>query len=278
MSITDEGYSTIYYQNISWLSETQPATRLDHPRLLFDLVFGARAPGENEARRQRRKSVLDFAAGESDRLRRGLGAADRQKLDEHLTAVRQVEARVMLPDGPTCAGAGAAPALVLPFPAQLRATLDLIVLALRCDLTRVVTFMMDTARSGRTFEGLGSHHDISHHGNDPAAIGKLLAINEFYAEQLAYLLAALKAARAPDGTTLLDSAIVLFGSGLSDGNQHRKDHLPLVIAGRGNGKLSPGRVLDLPPNTPLANVHLTLLGHMGVDRAAFGDSTGALPL
>jgi len=137
---------------------------------------------------------------------------------------------------------------------------------------------MDTARSGRSFEGLGSHHQISHHGNDPSAIAKLLTINQFYAEQFAYLLHAMQAAKEPDGTTLLDRSAVLFGSGLSDSNQHRKDHLPLVVAGRGNGSLHPGGVLDLPADTPLANVHLSLLRSLGSQRTAFGDSTGVVAL
>jgi len=279
ISITDEGYSTVYYQNISWLSETQPATRVDHPALLFDLLFGSGDPTLDAARRRKRRSVLDFVQGETARLKKNVGTQDRQKLDEYLTAVRQTEEVVNREAAESsCPDPGGAPERTLSFDAQLRATLDLIVLALRCDLTRVATYMMDTARSGRSFEGLGSHHQISHHGNDPEAIAKLLTINQFYAEQFAYFLSAMKAAKEPDGTSLLDRSAVLFGSGLSDSNQHRKDHLPLVVAGRGNGSLHPGSVLDLPADTPLANVHLTLLRSLGSQRTAFGDSTGVVAL
>jgi len=279
ISITDEGYSTVYYQNISWRSETRPAPRLDHPQLLFDALFGSGDPALNASRRQQRLSVLDFVQGETARLRKHLGSQDGQKLDEYLTSVRQVEEVVSHPPAENaCPDRGPMPSGMLTFEAQLKTTLDLIVLALRCDLTRVVTYMMDTARSGRSFDGLGSHHQISHHGNDPEMVSKLLAINQFYASQLSYFLAAMKAVRDPDGTTLLDRSAVLFGSGLGDSNEHRKDHLPLIVAGRANGSLRPGGALDLPVNTPLANLHLTLLQRLGSTRTTFGDSTGVLPL
>jgi len=277
LSITDEGYSTAYYQNLSWVSATQPATRVDHPRFLFDLLFGSGDPALDDARRAQRRSVLDFAQGETTRLRRNLGAQDKLKLDDYLTSVRQVEQVVTRPPSAVTCAKGVAPARSLTFEAQIQATLDLIVLALRCDLTRVVTFMMDTARSNRTFDGLGSHHQISHHGNDPGAIQKLLAINTFYAKQLAYLLAAMKTDVGASGS-LLDQSAVLFGSGLSDANQHRKDHLPLVVAGRARGNLHPGRVLELGPDTPLANLHLALMRSLGSQRTTFGDSDANLAL
>jgi len=278
LSITDEGYSTAYYQNISWVSDTQPATRVDHPSFLFDLLFGAKDQSLDASRKEQRRSVLDFVQAEATRLKGKLGAQDKLKLDDYLASVRQLEQIVNRPAGEATCAHGEAPLRALSFEAQIQATLDLVALAFRCDLTRVVTYMMDTARSNRTFAGLGSHHQISHHGNDPDTIKKLLAINQFYARQLAYFLDALGATTEADGTRLLDHGAVLFGSGLSDANQHRKDHLPLVLAGHAGGALHPGQVAELPPDTPLANVHLTVMRSLGSQRTSFGDSTGVLTI
>jgi hypothetical protein len=281
VSAPNEGYAPIYYQNISWLSETTPASRIEDPVLLFDRLFGSPDTGENEARRAMKQSVLDFAVGETARLSAGLGTTDRARLDQYLTGIRDVER--LLASGGFMTGASCPlperPAAPVDFKAQLGVMSQLVVLALQCDRTRVVTFMLDVARSNRNaeFAGVtGAHHDISHHAGNPDMIEKLLTINAFYADRFAEFLDAMKAAQVTGGN-LLDQSMVLWGAGLGDADGHRKDHLPLVVAGRGGGKLQPGSVHDLPPNTPLANVHLTLMQHMGVEVETFGDSSGTLP-
>lgn len=282
VSAPNEGYAPIYYQNISWLSETTPASRIEDPVLLFDRLFGSPVSGENDARRSMKQSVLDFAVAETTRLSAGLGSTDRARLDQYLTGIRDVE-RVLstggFMTGATCT-LPERPAAPVDFKAQLSVMSQLVVLALQCDRTRVVTFMLDVARSNRNaeFAGVtGAHHDISHHAGNPDMIEKLLTINGFYADRFAEFLDAMKAADVVGGK-LLDQSMVLWGAGLGDADGHRKDHLPLVVAGGGGGKLHPGSVHDLPPNTPLANVHLTLMQHMGVQAQTFGDSSGTLQI
>ena len=157
---------------------------------------------------------------------------------------------------------------------------DLLVLAFQADLTRVATFVFANDGSNRSYREIGvpeGHHDLSHHGNDPTRQARIKAINRFHVEQYAYLLGRLKA--IPEGAgTLLDHSMIVYGSGISDGNAHTHHDLPILVAGRGNGTIRPGRHVRLAPETPLANLHLALLGRMGVPVASFGDSSGPLPL
>ncbi len=163
---------------------------------------------------------------------------------------------------------------------HLRLMGDLLVLAFQCDLTRIATFVFANDGSNRSYRTVGvsdGHHDLSHHGGDAAKQEKIRKINQFHTAQLAYILQKLKAIPEGDGT-LLDHCMIVYGSGISDGNAHAHDDLPILLAGKANGTIKTGRHLRLPKETPLTNLYVSMLDRMGVKVDAFGDSTGRLAL
>ncbi len=283
----DHGYSCAYQTNLSWRTESAPAPKEVDPRLVFERLFGDRlAPGGDAARDRRdreRKSVLDFVAEDARPLRDRLGAADRRKLEEYLDGVREVERRIERAQPAVEVGQGS---MVRPtgipqdFRAHARLLADLIVLAFRADLTRVVTFVLGNDGSNRGYRELGvadGHHDLSHHGGDPAKHAKLRVINRMHVAQFAYLVERLKA--VPEGTgTLLDQCMIVYGSGISDGDRHDHSDLPVLLAGRGGGTLSPGRHIRCPRGAPLSNLYLAMLDRLGVPAKSFGDGTERLAL
>jgi hypothetical protein len=281
----DHGYSCAYQTNLSWRGESTPAAKEIDPRFVFERLFGGPDPAENDAARGRRardrKSVLDFVAEDATRVRGALGAADRRKLDEYLTGVREVERRIALAQPAVEVGqARFARPVGVPadFRDHARLMCDLLVLAFRADLTRVATFVFANDGSNRSYPGVGvpeGHHDVSHHGGDPAKQEKVRAINTFHIEQFAYLLGSLKSVADGEGT-LLDRCLVLYGSGISDGHTHDHGDLPILLAGRGNGTVKPGRHVRYPRETPLTNLYLSMLDRLGAPVDAFGDSTGRL--
>ena len=282
----DHGYSCAYQVNLSWRGASAPATKEVDPRLVFERLFADRARGGRAepafARREKRdRSLLDFVAEDARQLRGRLGSGDRGKLDEYLTGVREIERRIdrarpSVEVGPsTLARPVGIPA---DYREHLRLMADLLVLAFRADLTRVATFVFANDGSNRAYASIGvpeGHHDLSHHGQDPGKLAGIRAINRFHVEQFAYLLARLKEAKEGEGN-LLDHSMIVYGSGIADGNAHSHDDLPILLAGRGNGTLEPGRFIASPRETPLANLHLSLLDRMGVRAESFGDSTGRL--
>ncbi len=281
----DHGYSCAYQVNLSWRGEATPAAKEVDPRFVFDRLFGGKVASESNpsaSRRQRRdRTLLDFVADDARRLRDRLGQADRRKLDEYLTGVREIERRIDAARPLVEVGqASVARPVGIPsdYREHLRLMSDLLVLAFRADLTRVATFVFANDGSNRSYGAIGvpeGHHDLSHHGQDARKLEKVRAINRFHVEQYAYLVERLKAAREGDGT-LLDHCMVVYGSGISDGNAHNHEDLPILLAGKGNGTLKPGRHVRFPSETPLTNLHLSLLDRMGVEVEAFGDSTGML--
>lgn len=294
----DSGYSCAYSSNISWRSPTTPMAKEVNPRLVFERLFASRSqPGSGSdtapARARRdlyRKSILDFVADDAARLRDRLGNADRRKLDEYLTAVREVEQRVAAMGSAAGAGPGAGGSDVpgsfhkpggIPSDnkAHIRLMCDLMVLAFQGDLTRIITFMYANEGSNRSYAFIGvpeGHHDLSHHGGDKAKQAKLAKINAYHIEQLAYFLGKLDAVREGDGT-LLDHAMIVYGSGISDGNAHNHDELPILLAGRASGTIKPGRHLRYKRGTPLNNLYLSMLDRMGTPIDSLGDSAGRLP-
>ncbi len=281
----DHGYSCAYQSNLSWQDESTPVAKQTNPRLVFDRLFGHSAgPGNStDAARsdRRKKSVLDFASAETRRLQSNLGTSDRRKLDEYLTGVREIERRVASTNQAVDLG-GAKYVRPLGIPADyqehVRLLGDLLVLAFQCDLTRIATFVFANDGSNRSYREIGvadGHHDLSHHGGDAAKQEKIQKINRFHVAQLAYLVERLKAVREGDGT-LLDHSMIVFGSGISDGNAHSHDDLPILLAGRAGGTIKPGRHVRYPSETPLTNLYVALLKRMGVATERFGDSTGAL--
>ena len=281
----DHGYSCAYQVNLSWRGESAPAAKEVDPRLVFERLFAGQVRGEADpsaARRERRdRSLLDFVAEDARRLRDKLGVADRRKLEEYLTGVREIERRIdsarpVIEVGQsTLARPAGIPG---DYREHLRLMCDLMVLAFRADLTRIATFVFANDGSNRGYGAIGvpeGHHDLSHHGQDARKSDKIRAINRFHVEQYAYLLGRLKEVREGDGT-LLDHCMVVYGSGISDGNAHSHGDLPILLAGKGNGTLKPGRHVLLPNETPLTNLHLSMLDRMGVPADRFGDSTGRL--
>jgi len=283
----DTGYSCAYSSNISWRSPTTPMAKEVNPRMVFDRLFAGQARGESGAAKAKRdlyrRSILDFVAEDAGQLKGRLGANDRRKVDEYLTAVRELETRV------TSAEANSTP-VELPghfkkpdgipqdYQEHIRLMADLMVLAFQGDVTRVSTFMFANEGSNRSYSFLKvpeGHHDLSHHGGDPKKHEKIKTINRFHIEQFAYLLGKLKA--IPEGNgTLLDNLMLVYGSGIGDGNRHNHNDLPILVAGKGGGTIETGRHLKYAKNTPLNNLYLSLLDRMGTPVESLGDSKGRL--
>jgi hypothetical protein len=272
----DSGYSCAYSGSLAWRSPTLPASKEIDPALVFDRLFGE----ARSARRDRdRRSILDYVRQDVGQLLPRLGAKDRDKLDEYLTGVRELEQRVAsVSRGPT----PRLPAFDRPdgppsdLQEHIRLMLDLMVAAFEADITRVATFLLTNEASNRSYPWLDvpeGHHDLSHHGGNPAKQAKLVRISQFYAEQLGYFLGRLARSRH-EGPSLLDQSLVLYGSGLSDGDIHSHENLPILLAGNGAG-ISSGRHVRAG-KTPLCNLLLSLLDQLGVESDKFGDSTGRL--
>jgi hypothetical protein len=280
----DSGYSCAYTNSISWRSPTTPMPPEMNPRLVFERLFGAVDTNLDPATRARRaryrRSILDLVTGDTQKLVATLGPADRRKVDEYLTAVREIEQRIERAEqeGGPPPGIERPSGVPTTFAEYLKLMYDLQVVAFQADLTRVATLMVGREGSLRVYPEIGipdPHHPLTHHRNNPDWIEKVTRINCHHAELFAYFLRRLAA--IPDGEgTLLDHAMVVYGSGLSDGNRHTHEELPVLLAGRGGGSLKPGRHLVYPVGTPLTNLYLSLLDRLGVRPEILGDSTGAL--
>jgi len=280
----DSGYSCAYSANISWRSESLPNGKETDPRSAFERLFGRSnmSPEEAAAQVKSRRSVLDGAAAQAKRLAGIVGRSDRERLDEYLSAVRDLErqidsnalAEIDSKDLPEFEGG----------PMDLARRTDLLsqvlVLALQTDSTRVVTFMLANEGSNRPYHEIGvsqGHHDVSHHGNDAAKMDAFTRINTFQSERLAALLTALSKARE-GGRSLLDTTLVLYGSAITDGNAHNHNDLPILIAGGSARGHRGGRIVEHAPNTPLCNLHLGMAAAAGAPLSAFGDSTGTIAI
>ncbi len=281
----DSGYSCAYQYNLSWRSPTQPMTPETNPRLVFERLFGAGKGEERlrnlENRIERQQSILDFVQEDAKQLHRQLGRNDRRKLDEYFTGVREIEQRL---DRTQELGLPAEPNMDTPegipgaYRDHIRLMLDLLVLAYQSDSTRIGTFLLAHDGSNRSFNDLGiaeGHHYLSHHGKKPDRLEKLAKIDQFYVEQLAYFLDRMQQTREADGSTLLDNSMLVYCSGLSDPDRHKHDDLPVIVAGRGGGALSPGRHVNVGA-TPMSNLYVAMLNRFGVPVDSFGDSTAAL--
>lgn len=281
----DHGYSCAYQSNLSWRGERAPLAKQINPRAVFDRLVGApqgNGSGEDPARAlRRRKSVLDHVIDDARQLSGSLGANDRRKLDEYLTGLREIETRIAAAR-PSVKIAGSSFTRPLGIPADFqehaRLMADLLALAFQSGLTRIATFVFGNDGSNRSYRAIGvadGHHDLSHHGGDPAKQARIARINRYHVDQLAYFLQKLKAIPEGDGT-LLDHCMILYGSGISDGNSHLHDDLPILLAGGANGTIKTGRHLRCGNETPLTNLYVSMLDRMGVAVSHFGDSTGRL--
>ncbi|MEM1432821.1 MAG: DUF1552 domain-containing protein [Pseudomonadota bacterium] len=279
----DIGFSCTYTNTLSWRSPTQALPVTVNPREVFERLFGDSTAIDERSRAllfSRRRSILDFVRSDAQRLAGTLSSDDRRKLDEYLTAVREVEQRIQKLSEQDLGWV--ADEIVLPagvpqdFRTHVELMVDLEVLALQADLTRVATFMLGRELSNRAYPEVGvpdSHHSLSHHGGDPQKIEKLIRISRFHLEQFGYLLRKLDSTPDGDGT-LLDSTLVLAGASLGEPNEHDCMDLPALIAG---GGIPGGQHHALPQHTPMSNLLLTLIQRLGIDTDRFGDSTASLP-
>jgi hypothetical protein len=280
----DSGYACAYQFNLSWKTASTPLPPEVDPRLVFERLFtggqSVASAGSHAARMRQRKSILDFVADDASQLKRKLGYTDNRKLDEYLTAVRELELRIeqaekfssTLPDFSKPTG------IPKENEAHLRLMYDLMALAFQTDTTRIATFIVAHDGSNRPYPNLDvpeGHHDLSHHGNDEGKKQKIAKINRFHASQFAYFLEKLKSAREGAGT-LLDNCMIVYGGAIGDGNRHNHDNLPILLAGRGGGALRAGRHIRYDRETPMTNLYLAMLDRMGVSAERVGDSTGKL--
>ena len=282
----DAGYSGIYRNSISWRSDTTPVPHELNPRQVFLRMFRDTTQATDAQEEGRltmlRKSVLDLVLDDAKALGSKLGSDDRHKLDEYLHSVRAVEEQIQasekFPAQPPPPGVLAPDGIPAEATQHIRLMLDLTVLALQTDTTRIVSCMFANGGSDRTFQWLGvseSHHSMSHHERKPERLEGLLRADRFYAEQFGYLVRKLKGIREGEGT-LLDHTMLVYGGSLRDGNKHEHHDLPILIAGNGGGAFKTGRNIKFAPETPMANLFLSMLHRMGLEKPRFGDSTGLL--
>jgi len=283
----DTGFTCIYQTNLSWRSPTAPSPKEVNPRIVFDRLFagqGARETSEVVAQREQwNLSILDFVQEQAKDLNRSLGNADRQRMDDYLTSIREIEKRIAQPPAQFSAEMTKGmerPTRIPPsFSEHFRLMSDLLVLAFRGDLTRIGTLVLGNEGTRRSYPELGftdEHHGVSHHANRPEMIDKYTKINEYHVRELTYFLDKMKSVREGDGT-LLDNSMIVYGGGVADGNAHGHTDLPVILFGRGGGTISPGRRLVSQRDTPVCNLYLSMFERMGVKTDRFGDSTGLLP-
>ena len=280
----DSGYSCAYQYNLAWRSPTQPIAPEPNPRLLFERLFGAGASGERheglKRRQQQQRSILDFVFEDARSLQGQLTARDKQKLDEYLGSVREIERRIEKAErfGKTPDPAVNTPAGVPPsFEEYIQVMYDMMILAFQSDSTRVATFLLNNEGSNRSFQEIGideGHHYLTHHQNKQEMIDKVAKIDLFYITQLARFLEKMEQTKDVDGKSLLHNSMIVYGSGNADANRHTHVNLPVILAGGGGGALTPGRFVKFG-GVPMSNLFLSMadrLSIQGVDR--LGDSTG----
>jgi hypothetical protein len=284
----DSGYSCAYSSNISWKTESTPVPPETNPRLVFERLFsGSSDIATAAARRERekyQKSILDYVREDAARLQNKLGANDKRKLEEYLTSVREIEARLTRVEQGNQAELGSVTkptGIPKEYNEYLRLMADMMVLAFQTDTTRISTFIFANEGSNRSYAFMDvseGHHDLSHHGRDAKKQEKIAKINRFHLEQFAYLLGKMKSIKEGDGT-LLDNSMVVYGSCIGDGNRHNHNDLPVVVLGKGGGTIKTGRHMMFEKNKeiPLANLWMSLLDRMGAKEVEkLGDSTGRL--
>jgi hypothetical protein len=278
------GYACAYSNTISWKTPTTPLPMENNPQVVFEKLFG---DGSNNAdrlaRKQQSRSLLDSVMDQVASLQRELPASDRTRLGEYLDDVREIERRIQKAENQIPADLKLPEAPVgVPesFDEHFKIMYDLQVLAFRAEITRVATLMYARDTSGAVYPQSGirdGFHVASHHSNNRANMDKFALINKYHVEMLAYFLDKLKSTPDGDGN-LLDHSMVLYGSSMSNGNQHDHDPLPVVLAGGASGQLNGGRHMTYAPHTPMSNLLLTMLDKLGIQADKHGDSTGKLEI
>jgi len=282
----DSGYSCAYTNSISWRSATTPNPPETNPRMAFERLYGADDGPQDAASRARRardrRSVLDLVRARTQRLEQELGPSDRRKLDEYLTGVREIERQIQRAETDT---REITPPFEKPagipaeFASYVKLMYELQAAAFQADITRLATFMMGREGSLQSYPEIGvpdSHHPLTHHRGQPELVERVTKINEFHVSLFAHFVSKLAATQEGDGT-LLDRVVVVYGSGLADGDKHTHEDLPVAIVG-GRRLVGGGRNLVVEKETPMTNLYLTLLDQLGVSAESLGDSTGRLSL
>jgi len=290
-----KGIGKVYAQHYSWRSPTTPTGEERSPRAVFDRLFRTdRSLSSETLTDLERSSVLDLVLEEARGLDATLGAADRRRLEEYLTAVRELERRIEYAsrrapaqDAPSLLGDPRFPVQVqIPAGAGIPESyeeydslmVDLIAIAFACDATRVAVLTHGGYRSYPEVDVKRGHHDLQHHEGDPSKRQDLCKVDHFNMQRFANVLQRFKS--IPDGQgNLLDQSMVMFGSGMSNGNRHARENLPILLAGRAGGSLKPGRYVDYNWKrlTPLANLYVEMLARLDIEVDRIGDSTGGLP-
>jgi hypothetical protein len=279
----DAGYSCAYQNSLAWRTPSTPMPPEINPRLVFERLYGSLEtsldPKVQAELNEDRKSILDFINERTRKLVGTLGPSDRRKLDEYLTAIREIERRIarvesenqqLRPeiDKPT--------GIPTDFTEHVRLMHDLLVVAFQADITRISTLLYSREGSNRAYPMLGftdGHHPITHHRYLPDLVEKVTKINCYHLEQFAYFVGKLKSIQEGDGT-LLDHSMIIYGSSLSDGNSHSHVKLPVIMLGRGDGSIKPGRHLVYADQPPMTNFYLNVLDRLGVPTEKLGDSNG----
>ncbi len=280
----DSGYSCAYQYNLAWRSPTQPVAPEPNPRLLFERLFGAGHHGERAQsltlRQQQQRSILDFVLADARALQRQMASRDKDKLDEYLGSVREIEKRIekserfgTSPDPDVAAPSG----VPTSYEEYIQVMFDMMLLSFQTDSTRVATFLLANEGSNRTFPEINiaeGHHFLTHHQGKQEMIDKVAEIDLFYLKQLAKFLEKMERTKDVDGKSLLHNTMIVYGSGHADANRHSHSNLPVILAGGAGGGLTPGRVVK-SGGVPMSNMLLSMadrMGAQGVER--LGDSTG----
>jgi len=280
----DSGYSCAYTNNLAWRSETQPLPPTLDPRVFFERLFGdgvILSPEERARQAKDRQSILDFVTADTKKLQTSLGPTDKRKLDEYLSSIREVERQLEKAEKDNAQinpGMDKPYGVPADFAEHFQLLTDMVTIAFQSDMTRVLTFLVTHEGTSRAYREIGipdGHHPCTHHQNKPDLMEKVSQINEYHTKQLAGWLAKLKATKEGD-SNLLDNSMIVYGAGLSDGNRHLHEDLPTLLIGRGGGFLKPGRRIVYRKETPMCNMHLTLMDRMGVPVENFGDASGEL--
>jgi hypothetical protein len=279
------GYTRVYGCHIAWSGPTTPLARETNPRSVYSRLFRAAAPAGNGAKQD--TQLLDRVLQQSKQMRTQLGASDQARIDEYLSIIRSLETRMERAGDPKRTWKPLVPLTSAPEPVEsptthqehVRLMLDLIALAFQSDTTRISTFMFGNAVSGVNFrflEGVtDSHHEVSHHSNNPEKLRQYAVINRWHVDQYGYLLRKLRDMKEGE-RSVLDNSMIMFASALSDGNKHDPHRLPILLAGRGGGRIASGQHLKYTEDSPAANLYVSMLDAFGTPVERFADSTGPL--
>lgn len=270
---TDNGFNGEYFSSLSWVGP-RAAPKIKSPRVLFDQLFsaGGGTPAPTDLAKAYKKSVLDFAKDEAQRTISSLGKSDREKMDEYLTSLRELEVKINAHEGEViqCQADTGRPADNNTFENHTKLMMDLLVKAIQCGHTQVASYLMDV----EVGNGYRRHHSVSHYTGDSSYPQQYMDVNRWYISQFAYFLNKMKAVKEGDGD-LLTNSMIIYGNGIGNGDAHDTRNLGIIVAGKAKGQITPGRILN-KSGQPLSNLMLTALQKMGVNQSSFGGSSSPI--